>query len=611
MGLQVKLLVVDIEADNLLLDAKRIWCVVTKDMHTGEVTEFTEDTLHEVIPHLQTADRLIAHNGVGYDIPVLLRLLCGATHDISHLPPCIDTCLISRLIYPDSKAHPIGGNSLEAWGKYLQCPKGDYKDFSKFTPEMLTYCRQDVEVTEKVYRFLLAKAKEMPVAVKLEHRVAAIICQQIQNGFTLHAENHQKLTRQLLEDRAGLMDALTHIPPFIDHKTMKKCWWVDMYGNKYATKKEAGKTPVTEGSPIVKEVLTPFNHQSGDHIARLFTQNYGWQPKEFTESGKPKTDRKTLKGLKYPEAKTLTQLSVIDKVLGTYALAWETHSRNGVIHGDIITNGAVTGRMTHQRPNLNVSKVVTKKDENGNKVIVWGAEGKYGADCRSCFRARSGWTLVGCDAEGLEARMLAHFMHPWDKGEFASLILDPTVDIHTRNQQLAGVESRDVAKTILYSIMYGAGPSRVASTLGKSKSYAISVIDKFYSAIPALKSVDNWAKLESKTKGYLVGLDGRHLPIRKEYAALNTLLQSAGAVCMKQAIVIFYDQQTQDFGPHGGTWGLCAAIHDEQQMECIPEIADKTGQNFADAIRKAGEHFNLNIRLDGKYASGSTWCDTH
>jgi DNA polymerase I len=604
----VKLLVFDIEADNLLLDASRIWCVVTKDLGTGEITKFTEENLHEVIPHLQTADRLIAHNGVCYDVPVLRRLLGG------ELPPCIDTLLISRLLYPDSKDHPIGGNSLSVWGEFLKCPKGDYKDFSKFTPEMLDYCVQDVEVTAKIYRYLLPKAKEVAEAVKLEHRVGAIITEQIQNGFCLHEENHSNLLRTLRVDRAGLLDDLGNIPPFVDEKVMKKPWWVDPFGNKYATKKEAPLDMVkhlTQGDPIVKIVETPFNHQSGAHIARMFIERYNWEPKKFTKFRKPKTSRDVLETLPYPEAVTLTKLSQVDKVLGTYAEAWEKHKRNGRIHGDVITNGAVTGRMTHSNPNLNVSKVVTKKDEEGKKHIVWGLEGKYGADCRSCFRARDDWKLVGCDAEGLEARMLAHYMYKWDNGEFGDLILDENIDIHTRNQKLAGVESRDVAKTVLYAIMYGAGPGRVASTLGKPKSYAIQVIDKFYAAIPALKKIDQWAKAESKTRGHLVGLDGRHLPIRKEYAALNTLLQSAGAICMKQALVIFYDEQTQACGPHGKRWGLCAAVHDEQQMECEPEIAKETGQRFADAIRKAGEHFKLNIRLDGKYAVGETWCDTH
>jgi DNA polymerase I len=615
----MRLLVFDIEADNLLLDASRIWCVVTKDLGTGEITKFTEENLHEVIPHLQTADRLIAHNGVCYDVPVLRRLLGG------ELPPCIDTLLISRLLYPDSKDHPIGGNSLSAWGEFLKCPKGDYKDFSKFTPEMLDYCVQDVEVTAKIYRYLLPKAKEVAEAVKLEHRVGAIITEQIQNGFCLHEENHSNLLRTLRVDRAGLLDDLGNIPPFVYEKVMKKRWWVDPFGNKYATKKEAPLDMVkhlTQGDPIIKTVETPFNHQSGAHIARLFMGRDGWVPAKRTPTGKPDTSRAVLRTLPYPEAMTLTKLSQVDKVLGTYAEAWEKHRRDGRIHGDVITNGAVTGRMTHSNPNLNVPKVVSKKDENGDSHTVWGADGKYGADCRSCFRARDGWVLVGCDASGLEARMLAHYASRWDGGAFGQLILER--DIHTVNLELAGLESRDAAKTFYYKFVYGGETDPEHER-------------KLYAACPALRELKRWCIGEAKANERIVGLDGRVLPVRKKKVwpykrgadghrvkrtqqeidnkaygiSVNTLLQSAGAIVMKQALVFFYDTVTERYGLHGHRWALCANVHDEFQTECEPEIAKDVGRIAMDSIRRAGEHFKLAIRLDGESKIGRTWYETH
>jgi DNA polymerase-1 len=598
----VKVLIFDIEADNLLLDAQRLWCAVTKDLHTGEITKFTPENIHEITDHLRTADRLVAHNGVGYDCPVLSRLL-----RCDDLPPCIDTLLISRLVYPDRKNNPIGGHSLQAWGKFLRCYKGDHKDFSQFSQEMLDYCVQDVEVTHKVYNYLLPYAKKMPEAVKLEHRVAHIINKQIQNGFTLHKENHESLTRRLQLDRAELLDQLSHIPPFVDHKEMKKRWWVDMAGNKYATKKEAHKEvqkELTQGDPIVKEITTPFNHQSGDHIARLFTERYGWKPKEFSETGKPKTDRKTLAGLKYPEAKVLTRLSVVDKVLGTYALAWEKHARDGKIHGDVITNGAVTGRMTHHTPNLNCPKVVKKDGE-----VLWGAKGKYGADCRSCFRARDGWSLVGFDASGLELRMLAHYMARWDHGAYGKVILEG--DIHTENQKAAGLPSRDNAKTFIYGWLYGAGDAKIGSIVGKGKAEGKRLKEQFLQNLPALGRLMSWVRSEVTTKGHLVGLDGRLLPIRSEHAALNTLLQSAGALVMKKALCIFYEAMEEIHGPHGERWGLCANLHDEIQCECEPEIAELTARLGEDSIRKAGEYFNLSIRLDGEAKIGDTWHSTH
>lgn len=602
----MRAIIYDVETDNLLLDATRMWCLVGQDLHSGEVTAFTPENIHEAYAFLCQADRLIGHNCIGFDDPVSCRLLNH--HSSDGFPVSIDTMLLSRLVYPDRKNNPIGGHSLEAWGKYLKCHKGDYTDFSQYTSEMLEYCKQDVKVTEKIYRYLLPKAKEMPEAVKLEHRVASIITKQIQNGFTLHKENHDKLTQQLMQDRAALMDKLVDIPPFVDYKTMKKRWWVDMAGNKYATKKEAPKSvqkELVQGEPIVKKIETSFNHQSGDHIARYFKEQYDWEPTEFSETGKPKTSRDVLKKLKYPEAKTLTKLSAIDKVLGTYANAWYEHERDGKIHGQIITNGAVTGRMTHHSPNLNVPKV--KKDDDNN--IIWGFDGKYGADCRSCFRARDGWKLVGCDASGLEARMLAHYMARWDNGEFGREILKS--DIHTVNQRLAGLGSRDQAKTLYYAFMYGGGNTRLGDIVNGGAKEGQMLKDKFFAAAPAIRNLIEWVKREVKTRERLIGLDGRILPIRSDHSALNTLLQSAGAVVMKQALVFFYDSMVEAYGPHGERWGLCANVHDEFQTECEPEIAEEVGKLAMNSITRAGEHFNLAIRLDGEYKVGENWCDTH
>lgn len=105
-----KILAFDIEANALLLDASRVWCMTVQDVNTEEIWSFTEDTMAEGVALLQTADMLVAHNGVGYDVPVLER-----TYG-TRLPKCLDTLLVSRVVYSDSFNHPLGGNSLEDWG---------------------------------------------------------------------------------------------------------------------------------------------------------------------------------------------------------------------------------------------------------------------------------------------------------------------------------------------------------------------------------------------------------------------------------------------------------------------------------------------------------------
>src|SRR5690606_22039398 len=85
----------------------------------------------------------------------------------------------------------------------------------------------------------------------------------------------------------------------------------------------------------------------------------------------------------------------------------------------------------------------------------------YGADCRACFVASPGYVLVGCDAEGLELRMLAHYMAPYDGGAYVEAVVngrkEDETDVHNVNKRAAGLNKRDSAKTFIYALIYGAG----------------------------------------------------------------------------------------------------------------------------------------------------------
>lgn len=131
--------------------------------------------------------------------------------------------------------------------------------------------------------------------------------------------------------------------------------------------------------------------------------------------------------------------------------------------------------------------------------------------------------------------------------------------------------------------------------------------EQFLTALPALRNLLNWVK----NKEELVGLDGRKYPIRSDHMALNTLLQGAGAVVMKKALCMFFQRAEEVYGPHGKYWALCANIHDEQQIECIPLIAPGIGEMFVWAIEEAGRHFNLGCPLNGEYKMGLSWDKTH
>jgi DNA polymerase I-like protein with 3'-5' exonuclease and polymerase domains len=224
---------------------------------------------------------------------------------------------------------------------------------------------------------------------------------------------------------------------------------------------------------------------------------------------------------------------------------------------------------------------------------------EYGKQCRELFTVREGHVLVGADASGLELRMLAHYM---DSPNYTKEILEG--DIHTLNQELAGLQTRDQAKTFIYAFLYGAGNAKIGEIVGGNASTGKKIKNQFLNRVGSLNKLRKNV-LKDAESGSLVGLDGRRLTVRSAHAALNTLLQGAGAIVMKQAIVILYDLlDNVDFK-------LVAQVHDEWQIECKPEDADFIGKSCVNAMVFAGEVLQLNCPLDGEYRVGNSWADTH
>jgi len=259
---------------------------------------------------------------------------------------------------------------------------------------------------------------------------------------------------------------------------------------------------------------------------------------------------------------------------------------DGRVHGQVNACGAVTGRMTHSKPNM-------------AQVPAVGAP--YGYECRACWIVPEGHKLVGVDASGLELRMLASFMN--DK-EYTNEILNG--DIHTTNQINAGLSTRAQAKTFIYAFLYGAGDSKIGSIVGGSQRTGAELRQRFLSNTPALAELRERVYIASQ-RGYLRGVDGRRLHIRSEHSALNTLLQSAGAVVMKKALQIF-----EQYAPQWKLdYKLLGSIHDEYQIEARADQADKVGYLMVESIKAAGTALDLPCPLDGEYKVGNNWADTH
>ena len=467
---------------------------------------------------------------------------------------------MSRLFHPDVQ----GGHSLATWGEKLRFPKGDHDDWSQLSEAMIQYCMRDVSVTEKLYETLCVQLKMYhfsDTSVYLEHAVAHICRKQEENGFAFNLTGAKELERQLETKMLGIEAALQNVfPPIAEEQRYHK----------------------TTGKPLPLR-YTHFNVGSRQQIAeRLKQKGAVW--KEKTPSGKDKVDESTLKkNLHIPEAKMVLEYLLLQK-RHSQVLSWIKADNGGRIHGRVKHIGAVTGRMAHSNPNL---------------AQVPAVYADYGTECRSLFIVSPDRVLVGADASGLELRMLAHYM---DDEAYTKEILEG--DIHTANQHAAGLATRAQAKTFIYAFLYGAGNAKIGSVVGGNARQGGELKDKFLENTPALADLRGDITTQAES-GFLDGLDGRRLRVRSAHAALNTLLQGAGAVVMKQAVIHLYELlEHVDFK-------LVAQVHDEWQIECHPDDAEYVGKSAVQAIVQAGETFNLNCPLDGEYRIGSNWAETH
>lgn len=565
--------ILDIETDNLLNDVTTVHCCVMRNVDTEEVLTFHGTAVKDCLPIMENADQLIGHNLIAYDLPVLEKLW-GWTYE----GDVLDTLVCSRTVWPnmmelDSKSKKLptkswGSHSLKAWGYRLGELKGDFNDGSAevwdvFNQEMLEYCVQDTMVTLRLLERIEAKGFSED-AFKLEHKIAYEMFRQEQQGFVFDVRNAEKLFAELAQRKQEIEDELqsTFEPTIVELKTKTK--------------------------------VIPFNPASRMQIADRLMKR-GWEPTETTPSGEPKVDEKVLESIDLPEARLLSEYLMLNKRLGQIATGkqgWLKVQQNGKLHGRVNHMGAVTSRCTHSNPNM-------------AQVPSLGAP--YGKECRSLFTVPNGYVLLGADASGLELRCLAHYMALYDDGAYGREVLEG--DIHTANQNAAGLPTRSNAKTFIYGFLYGAGDAKIGSIIGKGAKEGKKIKNKFLAKTPALKKLRD-AVNKAAERGWIKGLDGRRIPVRHAHAALNTLLQSAGAIICKRWYAFIADAlQAQGYTNEDVT--IVAFVHDEVQVQVKKGLEEKVGELITNAMRDTERYYKFRCPLDSEYSVGANWADTH
>ena len=555
-----------------------IWLVVTQ---LDDVVK--EWTSAEGLEKYLEGSTVCGHNIIGFDAPVLKKVW-NVYIDESCL---VDTLVMSRLYSPDIEPACIVGekapspHSLAAWGIRLSMYKGSFTNYDGgYSEDMVVYCKQDVAITSYLYNHLsslLSRENFSQQSIALEHK-AALICKQMEvNGFMLDEPKAMTLMAQLSGRMSEIESKMQEVfLPIVEERLSDK----------------TGKR--------LKDKTTIFNPGSRQQIAERL-QTLGVVFTKHTDKGHIIVDEAVLEGIQLPEAKLVAEYLLIQKRVAQLKSWLELVQPDGRVHGKVITNGAVTGRCTHSSPNMGQVPSVASP---------------YGPECREMWTVPNGKVLVGVDLSGIELRCLAHYMRD---EEWQHELLNG--DVHWKNAKAFGLVGKDVAKddgnqdhkrirnltkVMTYAMLYGAGPEKIGITAGVSKPKGRKLIDNFLYNTPALRKLKE--KIEKlSTDGTLPGLDGRRLRIRAPHAALNTLLQGAGAVVAKQWLV----ECSKGLAEASIPAKLVAFVHDETQWEIDVVYAQQAKFIIEQAAVKAGEalQFRCPVAAEGKV--GNNWKECH
>lgn len=663
-------LIFDTESDNLVHKVTKLHCIAIVDADTRELSSYADQPgycpLAEGLSRLEGADILVGHNIIKHDIPTLQKLYSTWKRP----GKLFDTLFAARLTFPDIwpidqalmaqgrlSAANQGNHGLEAWGDRLGCPKGSYgagktieEAWGEWNPEMHSYMEQDSLVNLKLYEYLLTR--DIPHKALALEQATATLCALIErNGIPFDRAKAEPLALRLMEERLSAEELLAEAVGTV---------WVKKQPFLFTPKRDDAKKGYVAGWELCKVAPARFNPGSRSQMVKVLQARYGWKPTEFTAAGNPVLDDEAIEACPLPgEIKAALQnYLMLDKRLGALSegnQSWLKLETNGVIHAEYNSVGAITWRSTHKNPNISQTVAVDKP---------WGKE------CRDCFSVPPAldWKMVDTDLDGLELRMLANELFPFDGGAYAEAVIsgnkDLGTDAHSVNCRAFGLDpkkiytikgspasGRDASKTIIYAMIYGSGDyelglrlpemseldmrsllrneATLAKRITKSLRRQLSREPLYYevatgvrgsllkrnlfSNIPALKKVQDHLGKYAKDHGHITTLDDRIIPVRSPHSVLNFRLQGGGALVCKKWIVNTEIELRKEGLKHSwdGDYVWNVWSHDEELFCSRPGLEDTIINASARAAVQAGEHFGLYVPIKANGKVGRTWAEVH
>ena len=591
---QPRHLLFDIETNGLMPGVSKVHCIGIADVLTGELFSFPPDNIEAALAMMYDAEVLSGHNIIAYDYKVLKKLY---NWDPRPGTRTLDTMVIARLMHSDIKQDDFkdpafvaaggkpGGHRLKDWGIRLGEHKAEYDGgWEEYTPEMMAYMMQDVRTNVRLLQHL--KPMEYPRApLDLEHRVAAI-CETItENGWPFDVRAGADLHAMLCQKRDELSASL-----------------IDKFGSwqeidrQFIAKRDNKPRGIVKGQTVTTWKTVTFNPGSRVHIEKKLREA-GWEPEQFTPTGRALLNDEVLETIELPAAKELIDFLLVQKRIGQIAEgsgAWMTSVEDdGRIHGKYNPMGTPHSRASHYGPNM---------------AQVPNEHSLYGPECRALFGVPKGWKLVGADMAGCQLRVLGHYIAFFDKGEYAKIVTEG--DIHTYHMQAAApdIKSRDNSKTTIYALIFGAGPPKLGAINGGDSKMGARIKRNLVERIPGFSTVVNSIDAAAQ-KGWLKGLDGRRVPVRSKHSALNYLIASGEAILCKRWLADASDRLAEEVP--ADSYQILGWIHDEVQVACKPEWVELVSKILVECAEHAGDDYGFKTKLSSSAKVGDNWKETH
>lgn len=643
----------DIEA-NGLESPTEIWLIVCKDIETGEYHVFRnltrdQDAKERFITFANDVSLWIGHNCIGYDFVVLSNLIGFKGSGSATIR---DTLILSKLI-----DYSRDGHSIDQYGFEFNLPKGDFKDFSRYSKEMEVYCVRDVDICHKIYlKYLryLSNPNHIP-SIELEHYFQSVVNDLHNNGFAFNTPKARTLLEKVSTELSKLDKEIASAfpnklrpvreiyPKYTVHGTLHRgdFRWC-----------EGGDLAEYNGGPFTRCRWESFNPSSHKQIIDIL-HHAGWKPTDKTDTAKD--NERLINQLKYKKnrdneldtrlkacyakeqslvrygwkineanlstlpltapasARTLASRILLEsrrRTLTEWLGLVDTSNR---IHGKFYGIGAWTHRMAHQNPNT--ANIPTEKK-------------LFGDEMRSLWQAAKGRLLVGVDAEGIQLRIFAHYIND---PEFIKEVTEG--DPHDLNRRVIGTscKTRDAAKRFIFAYLLGAGTGKLGEILGagssETKSIGEAALNNLLERYRGLQDLKEKNIPKDAGRGWFVGLDGRRVAIYGEtvglrrHLCMSGYLQNGESVVMKWATRRWHERLDADPDIPKGCWRLVNMVHDEWQTEVPNDVTLglRIAKHQADSLREVGELLKLNCPLSGSFWSkrykdntiGTNWKVTH